>query len=456
MPDYIKKPKRKQTVEAIWRLEKLILDTLDFEDVVQRTVDGILHELGFLKLGYRIVVLALVNENKKVLERIAISQTKEAMEAVEESPLPFPSIDVPLSANNNLCIKVLKGHKFSYTESWPDILCPPFTSEKASEIQKTVGIKTSFICPVRAKQKTIGVMIFSLVKEFSEISADEKELILNFTDIVGLAVQNARLYSSVEETYKRLKKANARLKELDVLKDEFVSIASHELRTPMTAIKSYLWMAINKSPQKLSPQLKKYLDISYQSTERLIHLVNDMLTVSRIERNKIEIKQEFFDVSEILQLVHDELKISAEEKNITFTLTKAEGEKYPVKGDREKLREVFQNLVGNALKFTSSKGTIAIQCEKKAKTVVVSVSDTGSGIQKEDQSKLFKKFSKIDYSYSKHSNQPGTGFGLYISKQIVSLHHGDITVQSEVGEGSTFTVALPRAILKGGGKKKND
>jgi len=449
MPDYIQKPHQKQTVEAIWRLEKLILDTLDFKDVVQSIVDGILHELGFLKLGYRIVVLALVNDEKKVLERIAISQTKEAVKAVEASPMPFQSINIPLRANKNLCIKVLKDHKFSYTESWPDILCPPFTPEKAKAIQEKVGIKTSFVCPVRTKQKTIGVMIFSLVKEFSEISEDEKELILNFTDIVGLAVQNAKLYSTVEEASHRLKKANHRLKELDVLKDEFVSIASHELRTPMTAIKSYLWMAINKSPQKLDPQLKKYLDISYQSTERLIHLVNDMLTVSRIERDKIEIKKEMFDISETLQLVYEELKISAQEKNIEFTLVKDKDEKYPVLGDKEKLREVFQNLVGNALKFTPNKGEITITFKKDKNGVQISVSDTGSGIQKEDQLKLFKKFSKIDYSYTKHSSQPGTGLGLYISKQIVSLHHGSITVQSEVEKGSTFTVNLPLSNSKG-------
>jgi len=208
-------------------------------------------------------------------------------------------------------------------------------------------------------------------------------------------------------------------------------------------------MAINKSPQKLDPQLKKYLDISYQSTERLIHLVNDMLTVSRIERDKIEIKKEMFDISETLQLVYEELKISAQEKNIEFTLIKDKDEKYPVLGDKEKLREVFQNLVGNALKFTPNKGKITIAFKKDKNGVQISVSDTGSGILKEDQSKLFKKFSKIDYSYTKHSSQPGTGLGLYISKQIVSLHHGSITVQSEVEKGSTFTVNLPLSNSKG-------
>jgi two-component system phosphate regulon sensor histidine kinase PhoR len=197
-------------------------------------------------------------------------------------------------------------------------------------------------------------------------------------------------------------------------------------------------MALNQSDQKIKQPLKKYLDISYNSTERLIRLVNDMLTVSRIERNKIEINKELVDIAEIVQLVFDELKISADEKHIAFTFTKEEKKKYTTKGDKEKLREVFQNLIGNALKFT--------HIATKGKMLTFSVTDTGSGIPKEEQGKLFKKFSKIEYSYSKHSSQPGTGLGLYISKQIISLHNGIIEVQSDVDKGSTFMVLLPESI----------
>jgi signal transduction histidine kinase len=254
---------------------------------------------------------------------------------------------------------------------------------------------------------------------------------------------NVTLEEEVKHATERIRNANHRLKELDVLKDEFVSIASHELRTPMTAIKSYLWMAINQPGQKVKEPLTQYLKVSYNSTERLIRLVNDMLTVSRIERNKIELKLDEVDVFDILKQVYEELKVTADERKIHFNLKGKENAPYIIEGDKEKLREVFQNIIGNALKFTSADGTIAILVENKGGTVNASISDTGPGIHKDSMKDLFKKFSKIEYSYAKHSSQPGTGLGLYISKQIVSLHGGDIQVESEVNVGTTFTVLLP-------------
>ncbi len=313
------------------------------------------------------------------------------------------------------------------------------------------------VLPLVVRKQLIGGLILGEKHSGEIYSSDDIDLLKIVAPEVGIAVRNALSFEEIkhfnitlEEEVRyataRLKKTNIRLKELDSLKDEFVSIASHELRTPMTAIKSYLWMALNQSDQKIKEPLKKYLDISYNSTERLIRLVNDMLTVSRIERNKIEINKESVDITEIVQLVFDELKISADEKHITFTFTKEEKKKYMAKGDREKLREVFQNLIGNALKFTPEKGSITVHIGNSGKMVTLSVTDTGSGIRKEEQRKLFKKFSKIEYSYSKHSSQPGTGLGLYISKQIISLHNGTIEVQSDIDKGSTFTVLLPEIL----------
>jgi len=311
------------------------------------------------------------------------------------------------------------------------------------------------VLPLVVRKELIGGLIFGEKSSGEIYSSEDIDLLKIMTPEIAISVKNALSYEEIrrfnitleEEVKKateRLRHANIRLKELDQLKDEFVSIASHELRTPMTAIKSYLWLALNKPSQKIEEPLKKYLDISYKSTERLISLVNDMLTVSRIERNKIELKEEKVDIVVILNLIHDELKITADEKHIVFTLSFEEKGSYFVKGDNEKLREVFQNLIGNALKFTPEKGTIKIKVSTSGNNIAIMVSDTGSGIPKKEQSKLFQKFSKIEYSYSKHSSQPGSGLGLYISKQIVTLHKGVIEVQSTVGAGSVFTVRLPK------------
>lgn len=428
--------------DSLLTLQKLLLDTLDYETVVYKVVNALLFDLGFIQHGYRIIVLTLYNKKRKVLERVALSQTKEAERALEVSAIPFHEIAIPLSSDKNLLIRSLKDKKIYITHYWPEIFVPALTEKQSLINQQAAGIKTSMLVPVFVRDEVIGVLIFSMVKGEDAVTKEEKKMIQGFSEIVGLAVQNSRLYSDLADAKDSLINANHRLKELDLLKDEFVSLASHELRTPMTAIKSYLWMALNKPPAPLHPEMKSYLDISYKSTERLIHLVNDMLTVSRIERNKVELHLTKVNLYEVVKQVYDELKITADEKKIQFTIDSHKSD-LEIECDKDKIREVIQNLVGNSLKFTPANGKVTINIEKDAKNYLIAVVDTGSGIPKDEMNKLFTKFGRIDYSYTQHANSPGTGLGLYISKQIISLHHGEIQVQSEINKGSTFTIVLP-------------
>jgi signal transduction histidine kinase len=256
---------------------------------------------------------------------------------------------------------------------------------------------------------------------------------------------NITLKDEIEKATEKLKQTNLRLKELDLIKNEFVSVASHELRTPMTAIKSYLWLALNQPPKPLDPVVKDQITIAYNSTERLIRLVQDMLIISRIEGNRLELKKTENNLAEIVQSVYDELKISADEKHINFTIKNPYGEAY-VLADKDKLREVIQNILGNALKFTPEKGKIEIIFErnviKKVKMITLKVKDTGPGIAKADLPKLFHKFSRLEHSYQQMKGS-GTGLGLYIAKQIIDLHDGEISVESELDKGSTFIFSLP-------------
>lgn len=263
-----------------------------------------------------------------------------------------------------------------------------------------------------------------------------------------LKERNKRLVVLSEQlrtTSNLLADANRKLKIVDQIKDDFVSIASHELRTPMTAIRSYAWMALHRSDVPLSKTLEKYIVRVLISTERLINLVNDLLNVSRIESGRIEINPEPIDVLSLIKDIVDEVYYSkSEEKNIQFVVLEKPMPK--VFADPEKLRQVFLNLVGNSLKFTPNGGKITFDFFTDGKVVEISVSDTGVGISKEDLSKLFHKFSRLDNSYTAAATSGGTGLGLYISKNLVELMHGKIWVRSEgTGKGSIFTVALPVA-----------
>lgn len=324
-------------------------------------------------------------------------------------------------------------------------------------------MESSLNLSVKLAAVVVGIMMTSTVIEWVWL-VNIKEVVVNLINIIFVIVRilflflmanysrslaktiisERELRINAQKLSSDLEKANTRLKELDKLKDEFVSIASHELRTPMTAIKSYLWLAINKPGQALTEQLKKYLTIAYNSTERLIHLVQNMLTISRIEGKRLELNITKVNLTSLIKELYDELKIQAQQKQIDFTFNSIPYDVI-INADQERLSEVIQNIIGNALKFTPEKGKVTIFIRDKIDTVEVSVSDTGPGISKENQLRLFQKFGQVEKTpFVKSSQVSGTGLGLYIAKHILALHHGKIWVESKPNQGSTFIFSLPK------------
>ena len=272
---------------------------------------------------------------------------------------------------------------------------------------------------------------------------------------ISVAVQNAKsfeeikqfnvtLHQEVERATHDLKEANEHLKELDQLKDEFVSLASHELRTPMTIIKNYLWMLSNDTKNPLETKQKEYVDRSYSSVNRLINLVNDMLNVSRIESGRFTINLEKTDVTTLANETVKDILPRAQELGITLVFHDAQKTMKPVLADPERIKQVLINLIGNALKFTPQNGRISVWLEAGTAEAIVHVTDTGKGLRVEDISKLFQKFSIAGNQNLRKLNSQGTGLGLYLSKSIINLHKGKIGVYSKGEEhGTTFTFTLP-------------
>lgn len=309
----------------------------------------------------------------------------------------------------------------------------------------------NLVLRLATKQQKLGFLVLG-DKSSGDIYSNEDLMVL---DILGpqiaVAIQNSLSYEEIRQfsntlqekvkaATSELQKANRKLKELDELKDEFVSVASHELRTPMTAIKSYLWMALYKSPKPFDPKTSEYLDIAIKSTDRLIKLVQDLLTVSRIEGKRLIFNLETVDICQLAVQIYKELKIKADENRIKLTFTKPK-KPLMVSIDKTRIMEVMENLLGNALKFTPKGGQVNLSLVENENTVEIHIKDTGPGIAKEEQELLFQKFSRLENRPT--SNTPGTGLGLYIAKQIIALHHGKIWVESKVGEGSTFVFSLP-------------
>ena len=231
-----------------------------------------------------------------------------------------------------------------------------------------------------------------------------------------------------------------KLKEVDKMKDEFISMASHELRTPITTIRGFLSMMLEGDFGQISEVGRKNLKIMEASTNRLANLVEDLLNVSRIEQKRLEIKPMKIDAKEILNSVGDEFVLRVQEKKLSLKINIAK-DLPAVSADQDKLRQVIINLVGNAVKYTK-KGEIEIIAFKQdEKFVRIAVKDSGVGISAQNRENLFNKFYRVQNDDTK--GIVGTGLGLWITRQLVELMGGKIFVDSIEHVGSQFYFIIP-------------
>jgi|GEM_PF-798035 len=226
---------------------------------------------------------------------------------------------------------------------------------------------------------------------------------------------------------------------LNAAKDEFISLVSHQLRTPATGVKQYIGMLLQGYFGDISEEHKEILERAYQSNERQLRTVNDMLLVARVDANKIKLAKERFDIVAMAKDAIDEQKAEFKLKKQTLQL-KAPA-KLTVKADSQYLRMVIDNLIENARKYTFEKGKVIVCIEQDSDHALISVKDNGVGVSEDDLSKLFQKFSRVDNPLSMAAE--GSGLGLYWSKKIIDMHDGELSVKSALNKGSTFTIRLP-------------
>lgn len=230
-----------------------------------------------------------------------------------------------------------------------------------------------------------------------------------------------------------------REKEVDEMKTEFISLASHELRTPLSAIKGFVSMINSGDYGKFDKKIERPLSLIAASTERLIKIVNEMLDVSRIEANRVQLAKTKFYLDELIKEEISSINPLFAQKGIDLVIEKLEHAK--MYSDKEKIIEILNNLVGNSLKFTE-KGKIKISTKVQKDKVLIFVVDTGPGIEKKDQVKLFSKFEQL--KSKRVGNMAGTGLGLYISREFARKLGGELWLEkSEIGAGSTFALSLP-------------
>jgi signal transduction histidine kinase/HAMP domain-containing protein len=237
------------------------------------------------------------------------------------------------------------------------------------------------------------------------------------------------------------KSAEEKLIKLDQLKTDFVSTVSHELRTPLTIMGEYASIISDEIPGKLNPEQREYLSIIAGNIDRLSGIIEDLLDISKIEAEKVVLKREFVDLASIISDVVTQFKPRADEKQIELkTVFPLSLPPFYIDGDR--IRQVFTNLIGNAIKFTPRNGKITAEAVDKEKEFECRVTDTGIGIAPENLDKVFTRFEQFDRTEG--SGAKGTGLGLAITQALIQLHRGRIWVESEPNKGSQFIFTLPR------------
>lgn len=308
------------------------------------------------------------------------------------------------------------------------------------DIKNSTAQAYAYLIPIIA---LLGLFFVRTVFEFT----------LFFIALLVLSVLSVLLIKQIsrEKAYREkgeklaryLANANARLRELDKQKTEFVSIASHQLRSPIAAIKGYTSLIIDGSYGEMPKYLGDPLNRILESGQRIGIMVDDFLNVTRIEQGRMSYDMQKHNVCELVNDVVEELQVVAEEKGIVLTTECDSLKEMFIGADEGKIKQIFSNLIDNAIKYTQE-GSIHVsvkQIEPEHK-VLIKIKDTGIGIDPDEVKNLFQKFNRA--SNANKTNVLGTGLGLYIAKEILKAHNGWVGVESEgIGKGSTFTVELP-------------
>jgi len=307
---------------------------------------------------------------------------------------------------------------------------------------------------IAAELLTFAIWIFLLVRVLLDTSLKDKLIdgsLLILVVFFGIllirsVLKEVKTREEMEALAWKLEQANIKLKELDKAKSDFVTITSHQLRTPITAIKGYASMVLEGSFGAVPEKAKVAIDRIFQSSNRLVLLINDFLNLSRIERGKMEYVFAKVNLKEMLEVVFDEFKtINAKKKMpLELSLNIADKEDFSTSADSDKIRQTIYNLIDNAVKYTQN-GFVKISLYKDAgkNEIIMKVEDSGKGMSKETLDNIFEKFARAKDESKKYQVE-GTGLGLYVAREIAKAHGGDVWAESAgLDKGSAFYMKLP-------------
>lgn len=328
--------------------------------------------------------------------------------------------------------------------------------EKKDKVRRMlVSHRIAVAVPLRSSDGVIGYVLLGDHKSASYTRRD-LDVLSTVSDELVIAIQNAlslheikelnaTLQQRIDSATKELRSSNAQLKHLDEVKDEFMSMASHQLRTPLTSVKGYVSMVLDGDAGDITPQQRKLLGEAFNSSERMVRLIADFLNVSRLQTGRFTLEKQSADLQEIVRHEVDNLKLIAKSHDISLKTDIMRGP-LVLRIDPSKVQQVIMNLIDNAVYYSPAHSTVMISLERvDDRFVEFSVIDQGIGVPVSEQAKLFTRFFRA--KNARKQRPDGTGVGLYLAKKVVAAHGGTMIFHSEEGKGSTFGFRLPLSKL---------
>jgi signal transduction histidine kinase len=313
----------------------------------------------------------------------------------------------------------------------PRLVNPPYDAVRKEGLVSFLAVPF-----MSGKGEPLGVLYVANRRKTRFTEEHIRTLVLLATQ-TSVAVEHARLYEELKRAYEELQRAYEELKTLDELKSNIIANVSHELRTPLTIAKGAIELAKKEGDPEERYELLKMAE---EALTRQNFIVENLIEGAKMRRGERRLKLEPIDVAELIRQVIDEFRPMLIKGKLTMEMSLAE-DLPKVRADREQLRLVLRNLLSNAVKFNREGGRITIRAENKHDMLEVCVSDTGIGIPKDKLDKIFERFYQVDSSPTRRYG--GAGMGLAIVKEVVEAHGGRVTVESELGKGSTFCFTLP-------------
>jgi len=417
-----------RTLMILQKLYQVMASSFEMEIMVQKYIDAIITDMNFL-MGA--VYIKYPQEN--FLRLLALSLAKPTSNSKPDFVAKLQNLKVGLGGMDNIMALVYKSGMKKFVTSLLDVFSFVEDKDVIEKMESTVGIKSTAVYPIVFGSETLGVFLVSMGVKEKDLSQTDNEILSRVSTVFGVAVDRLMIYLN-------LQKVNEKLKALDAQKDEFISMAAHELRAPMTAIKGYISMILEGDTGDIPEKARGFLADATSINDRMVRLVNNMLNVSRIEEGRMSFQFDTDELSRVVRTVYSQFLPEAQRKSLEYKLDISKEIKDRVYADIDKLHEIAGNLISNAIKYTETGSVIVRLVQKDAGTIRFEVVDTGPGISSEEQVKLFQKFYRVESNVGKTT---GTGLGLYISRLMIEKFNGKIGLDSEPGKGSIFWFELP-------------